>query len=80
MKRLKPCTVCAGSVAAARAAASPTRKRSSPLTSTTATTEGVVRFPRLLGMMAGSPPAPTVATDELVVPRSMPMMRGVSLT
>ena len=75
MKRLKPCTVLVGSLVAVRCAISPIRNRSSPASSTSDTTDGVVRFPRLFGMIAGSPFAPTVATDELVVPRSIPMMR-----
>jgi hypothetical protein len=38
-----------------------------------ATTDGVVRPPSAFGMTAGSPPSIT-PTQELVVPRSMPIV------
>ena len=41
-----------------------------------ATTEGVVRFPSALGMTTGSPPSKT-ATQELVVPRSIPIILAI---
>ena len=42
-----------------------------------ATTDGVVRPPSALGMMTGSPPSIT-ATQELVVPRSIPMIFAIN--
>jgi hypothetical protein len=42
-----------------------------------ATTEGVVRAPSEFGMTTGSPPS-RKATQELVVPRSMPMILPIS--
>src|SRR5476649_1680726 len=57
-------------VTAWRLAGAPTRI--SPL-SVYATTEGVVRAPSLFSMTLGLPPSIT-ATQELVVPRSMPMI------
>src|SRR5471032_2873626 len=57
-------------VTACRLAGAPTRI--SPL-SVYATTEGVVRAPSLFSMTLGLPPSIT-ATQELVVPRSMPMI------
>ena len=59
-----------GFVIAWRFAGSPTL-RSPP--STNATTEGVVLRPSLLGMTTGSLPSRT-ATQELVVPRSIPII------
>ena len=41
-----------------------------------ATTDGVVRPPSAFGMTVGSPPSST-ATQEFVVPRSMPMVRAI---
>ena len=41
-----------------------------------ATTEGVVRLPSALGMTTASPPSIT-ATQELVVPRSIPMILDI---
>jgi hypothetical protein len=58
-----------GFVTAWRLATRPTRR--SPLL-VNATTEGVVRNPSALAMTFGSPPSIT-ATQEFVVPRSMPM-------
>ena len=52
-----------------RLAICPTNR--SPL-SVKATTEGVVRVPSTFGMTLGSPPS-IMATQELVVPRSMPI-------
>src|SRR2546430_34512 len=43
-----------------------------------ATTDGVVREPSELAMTVGSPPSRT-ATTELVVPRSMPTARAISI-
>jgi len=58
-----------GLVTACRLADRPTRRVPS---FAKATTEGVVRPPVSLGMITHSPPSIT-ATQELVVPRSMPM-------
>src|SRR3974390_2350785 len=69
MRRLTANTVFKGLVMAWRLAICPTRR--SPL-SVKATTEGVVRLPSTLGMTLGSPPS-IMATQELVVPKSMPM-------
>ena len=41
-----------------------------------ATTEGVVRLPSALGMTTDSPPSMT-ATQELVVPRSIPIILDI---
>ena len=65
----------AGLVMACRFAGSPTLR--SPL-SMNATTEGVVRFPSLLGMTTGSLPSMT-ETQELVVPKSMPIIFPIML-
>ena len=62
-------TVFSGLVMAWRLAICPTRR--SP-DSVKPTIDGVVRLPSLLGMTTGSPPSMT-ATQELVVPRSIPM-------
>ena len=59
-----------GLVTAWRLATWPTRR--SPFLAK-ATTEGVVRPPSALAMTVGSPPSMT-ATQELVVPRSIPMI------
>src|SRR5437867_3731718 len=69
MKRLIEYTVFLGLVTAWRRATSPTSR--SPLFEN-ATTDGVVRKPSALGITLGSPPSMT-ATQELVVPRSIPM-------
>ena len=69
MSRLMEATVRVGLVMACRLAMVPTRR--SP--SLNATTEGVVRAPSLLGITTGSPPSRT-ATQELVVPKSIPMI------
>src|SRR3990172_5930329 len=61
--------VLSGFVTAWRLATVPTRR--SPLL-LTATTDGVMRPPSLLGMTVGSPASMT-ATTEFVVPRSMPI-------
>src|SRR5919204_6752748 len=58
-----------------RFASCPTRR--SPLL-VNATTDGVIRPPSAFGMIVGSPPSIT-ATAELVVPRSIPITRGISL-
>ena len=60
-------------VTACRLATSPTR--TSPFLAK-ATMDGVVREPSALAMTAGSPPSRT-ATQELVVPRSMPTARAM---
>ena len=70
MKRFAEKTVFFGLVTAWRLAAWPTTR--SPVL-VNATTEGVVRPPSALGMTTGSPPSMT-AMQELVVPRSMPMI------
>src|SRR5687768_376512 len=73
MKRLTEKTVFSGLVTACRRAKRPTRR--SPL-GVTATTDGVSRSPSALGMTVGSPPS-MVAITELVVPRSMPIVRAM---
>src|SRR3954453_9538028 len=70
MKRLIEKTVFVGLVTAWRLATVPTRR--SPLAAK-ATTDGVVRPPSLFSMTVGSPPSNT-AMQELVVPRSIPMV------
>jgi hypothetical protein len=72
MKRLAEKMVRLGLVTAWRLAATPT----STSLSLNATTEGVVRLPSALGMTVGSPPSMT-ATQELVVPRSIPMILDI---
>src|SRR5206468_10712678 len=69
MKRLMEYTVFLGLVTAWRRATKPTSR--SPLFEN-ATTDGVVRKPSALGITLGSPPSMT-ATQEFVVPRSIPM-------
>src|SRR5690349_24249840 len=83
MKRLIEKIVCSGFITAWRLATVPTRR--SPL-SVNATTDGVVRPPSAFSRTVGSPPSMT-ATQELVVPRSIPIVfatlllpPGVSLT
>ena len=73
MSRLTAKTVFSGLVTAWRLAICPTSR--SPL-SVKATIDGVVRLPSELGMTTGSPPSMT-ATQEFVVPRSMPMTLGM---
>src|SRR5688572_11800443 len=75
MKRLTEKTVFSGLVTACRRAKRPTRR--SPL-GVTATTDGVSRSPSAFGMTVGSPPS-MVAITELVVPRSMPIVRAMFL-
>src|SRR5262245_64330842 len=58
-----------GLVTACRRATSPTSR--SPVFEN-ATTDGVVRNPSALAMTLGSPPS-MIATQELVVPRSIPI-------
>ena len=70
MNRLMENTVRSGLVIACRLAGSPTLR--SPL-STKATTLGVVRLPSLLVITTGSLPSIT-ATQEFVVPRSIPII------
>ena len=72
ISRLAAETVRVGLVMAWRLAIWPTN--CSPL-SVSATTEGVVRAPSALDTTRGSSPSST-AMHELVVPRSMPMMRS----
>src|SRR5437762_1233686 len=43
-----------------------------------ATTDGVIRPPSAFGMIVGSPPS-IYATAEFVVPRSIPITRGIEL-
>src|SRR5689334_22822725 len=69
MKRLMEKIVFCGLVTACRLATWPTSRSPSLVKPTT---EGVVRPPSALGMTTGSPPSIT-ATQELVVPRSIPM-------
>src|SRR5215207_10218487 len=73
MKRLTEKIVFSGFVTACRRAKRPTRR--SPL-GVTATTDGVSRSPSAFGMTVGSPPS-MVAITELVVPRSMPIVRAM---
>src|SRR5215211_2055962 len=73
MKRLTEKTVFSGFVTACRRAKRPTRR--SPL-GVTATTDGVSRSPSAFGMTVGSPPS-MVAITELVVPRSIPIVRAM---
>src|SRR5215216_4778508 len=73
MKRLTEKTVFSGFVTACRRAKRPTRR--SPL-GVTATTDGVSRSPSAFGMTVGSPPS-MVAITELVVPRSIPIVRAI---
>src|SRR5919197_4614042 len=70
MKRLIEKTVLVGLVTAWRLATVPTRR--SPDWAK-ATTDGVVRPPSAFSMTVGSPPSST-AMNELVVPRSIPMV------
>src|SRR6188508_848420 len=70
IRRLTAYTVLRGLVRAWRLAICPTRR--SPL-AVKPTMEGVVRAPSWLGMTWGTPPSIT-ATQELVVPRSIPMV------
>src|SRR5215211_2203842 len=74
MKRLIEKTVLVGFVTAWRLATVPTRR--SP-ESVKATTDGVVRPPSAFSSTVGSPPSIT-ATQELVVPRSMPIVFAIS--
>ena len=67
--RLMEMIVRSGLVMAWRFAVSPTIRSPSFLNPTT---EGVVRLPSAFGMTTASPPSMT-ATQELVVPRSMPI-------
>jgi hypothetical protein len=69
MSRFTMKMVFSGFVIAWRLAICPTSR--SP-DSVRAMIDGVVRLPSLLGMTTGSPPSIT-ATQELVVPRSMPI-------
>ncbi len=69
MKRLMEKTVFSGLVIAWRLATCPTSLWPSLVKPTT---DGVVRPPSGLGMTTGSPPSMT-ATQELVVPKSMPI-------
>src|SRR5215204_442400 len=73
MKRLTEKTVFSGFVTACRRAKRPTSR--SPL-GVTATTDGVRRSPSAFGMTVGSPPS-IVAITELVVPRSIPIVRAI---
>ena len=70
MKRLMEKIVFCGLVTAWRLATVPTRRSPDCVK---ATTEGVVRPPSEFSMTVGSPPSST-AMQELVVPRSMPMV------
>ncbi len=70
MKRLIEKIVFSGFITAWRLATVPTRR--SP-DSVKATTDGVVRPPSAFSRTVGSPPSST-ATQELVVPRSIPIV------
>ncbi len=74
MKRLIEKIVFSGFITAWRLATVPTRR--SP-ESVKATTEGVVRPPSEFSRTVGSPPSIT-ATQELVVPRSIPIVFATS--
>src|SRR6476660_7464148 len=76
MKRLMEKIVWSGLVIAWRLAMAPVRR--SPEREK-ATTEGVVRAPSELGITTGTPPSRT-ATQELVVPRSMPIVLAMALS
>src|SRR5207245_4460294 len=67
--------VFSGLVMACRLATWPTRR--SPVL-VNATTDGVVRPPSSLAMTLGSPPSIT-ATQELVVPRSIPIILAIKV-
>ena len=75
MRRFTANMVLWGLVTAWRLADWPTRTSFSGVK---ATTEGVVRLPSLFSMTLGLPPSRT-ATQELVVPRSMPMIFPICL-
>src|SRR6185437_3685717 len=75
MNRLIEYTVFSGLVIAWRLATCPTSR--SPVL-VNATTDGVVRPPSSLGITLGSPPSIT-ATQELVVPRSIPIIFAINL-
>ena len=70
MRRLIAKTVLSGLVTPCRFATLPTRRSPSLANETT---EGVVRLPSAFGMTRGSPSS-TKATQELVVPKSIPMI------
>src|SRR5437763_4929503 len=70
IRRLMAKTVLKGLVMACRLAICPTRRS---LSSVKPTTDGVVRLPSRLGITCGVVTS-TTATQELVVPRSMPMI------
>ena len=74
MNRLMENTVFSGFVMAWRLATWPTRISPSLANPTT---EGVRRWPSVLGMTTGSPPS-TTATTELVVPRSIPITFAIA--
>ena len=70
ISRLMANSVLVGLVTAWRLAIWPTRRS---LLSEKATMDGVVRLPSLFSITLGSPPS-MIATHELVVPRSIPMI------
>src|SRR2546425_9735446 len=72
MKRLIEKTVFSGFITAWRFATVPTSRSPEAVK---ATTEGVVRPPSAFSSTVASPPSST-ATQELVVPRSMPIVRS----
>src|SRR5688572_7244754 len=73
IRRFAAYTVFSALVIACRLAMCPTRRFPA---SVTATMLGVVLYPPRLGMTTGVSPSIT-ATQELVVPRSMPMTRSM---
>jgi hypothetical protein len=75
MKRLIEKIVFCGFVTCWRFAGAPTSRWPSLAN---ATTDGVVRPPSAFGITAGSPPSIT-ATQELVVPRSIPIVFAIAL-
>ena len=76
MRRLTAATVFAGLVTAWRLADCPTSTSPSFVK---ATIDGVVRSPSLFSMTLGLPPS-MIATQELVVPRSMPIILPIVKT
>src|SRR6267142_1317535 len=76
MNRLTEYTVCSGSSTRTRLAAAPTT--ASAWAAGKCTTDGVKRRPSASAMTNGMPES-TVATSELVVPKSMPTILSMNL-
>ncbi len=77
MKRLIEKIVFSGLTIACRRATWPTMR--SPVLGLTATTDGTSRPPSEEEITVGSPPS-MIATTELVVPRSIPMILPICLS